>query len=75
MPTAPKIHENFEEVRDSRLNMLASLLVVAGAAGIAWAHPTKYPHVDAIKSELRAKMVDDNEPPAIMSWHGGFQLA
>lgn len=55
--------------------MLASLLVLAGAAGIAWAHPTKYPHVDAIKSELRAKMVDDNEPPAIMSWHGGFQLA
>jgi len=32
-------------------------------------HPTKYPHVEKNKAELRKKFVKDSSPPPVLSWH------
>ena len=47
----------------------APLLLLAAAICGCDAHSTKYPHVDAMRKELRTKYQEDDEPPAILSWH------
>ena len=51
--------------------MPSVVLLLLAAANIACdAHPTKYPHVDALRKDPRTKYPADDEVPAIMSWHG-----
>jgi aromatic ring-cleaving dioxygenase len=51
------------------LHRFIAFLSLVSTPFIVHSHPTKYPHVEANREQLKLKLKEDGEPPPIISWH------